>query len=304
MFSESQTQNHWDKLASDETKRDFTRKSWGGLSQISRNHNFLITDDPDYYWIDYMRAKYFPDGHAGDTLSLGCGEGFIERLFKEHGFVFDSVTGVDLSEKCVEVAAQRAQEIELAPDINYIAANLNEYALPEQTYDFIFFFHSLHHVRALEQLLESCAKALKPGGVMMVNEFVGPSRFQWTDEQLRLANEIFRLLPEDLRYDLQNNNIKTEIKRFSVEEMIQHDESEAVRSAEIESVLRKYFNIVEEKNWGGTLNNLILENTAGDYDPVNPYHNAIADLLVHHENYLIKNNLIPSDFKFFIAKPK
>lgn len=304
LFSESQTKKHWDKLASQETKRDFTRKSWGGLSQISQNHNFLITNDPDYYWIDYMREKYFPNGHAGNTLSLGCGEGFIERLFKEHDFVFDSITGVDLSDKCIEVAIRRAHEVELAPKINYIAANLNDYVLPEMAYDFIFFFHSLHHVEALEQLLEGCAKALNSGGIIMVNEFVGPSRFQWTDEQIALANDVFRLLPEELRYDLQNNNIKTEIGRFSVEEMMQHDESEAVRSAEIEDILRQNFNVVEEKNWGGTLNNLILENTAGNYDPANPYHNTIADLLVFFENHLIENDLIPSDFKFFIAKPK
>ncbi|MDG2045626.1 MAG: class I SAM-dependent methyltransferase [Halioglobus sp.] len=298
------SKSHWDNLASPESKKDFNNKSWGGVAQVAQNHNYLITGDQNYYWIDYLKDRYFDQGNAGHTLSIGCGEGYIERLFKERGFSFDSVTGIDLSKKCTEAAQKRAEEIQLAPHIEYITADLNNFVLPERKFDFIFFFHSLHHVEALEKLLENCAQALAPDGILMVNEFVGPTRFQWTKEQLREANKLFKFLPAELRLDLNANKEKMEIKTFTVEEMISIDESEAVRSAEIEVVLKAFFNIVEEKNWGGTLTNLIFDNTAGNFDSKNEYHNSIANLLVHHENILIEKGLFPSDFKFFIGKPK
>lgn len=299
-----QTQTHWDKLASEDWVRDFHRKTWGGIPQIAQNHNYLVTKNPDYYWIDYLRDRYFPGGDAGHVLSLGCGEGHIERLFKERGYRFESITGIDLSEACISVAKQKAREVALASTIEYIVSDLDHYVPAEQKYNFIIFFHSLHHVTALEQLLSGCARALLPGGILMANEFVGPSRFQWTSEQLREANALFRMLPPELRLDLAQNKTKEEIRPLPVEEMIRHDESEAVRSAEIETVLKRYFDMVEERTWGGTLNNLIFENTAGNYDAHNAYHSAIVSLLIHHENVLIEHNILPSDFKVFLARPK
>lgn len=298
------TKSHWDQLATEGSKKDLVNRTWGGLVNIANNHNSLTTGDPGYYWIDYMIDKYFPNKNAGNTLSLGCGEGFIERLFKERGLRFDSITGIDLSEKCIQAALERAHENNLAQNINYFCEDLNAYVPTPNSYNFIFFYHSLHHVTSLNSVLSGCAKALLSDGIMMINEFVGPTRFQWTDLQIEQANSLLKLIPEELRYDLRHKSIKEEVNRPSVEKMIEIDESEAVRSSEIEDVLQEYFEVIEEKNWGGTLNNLIFENIAGNFDEKNPYHKAIIQLLIHHENVLIDQNVIPSDFKFFMLKAK
>jgi 2-polyprenyl-3-methyl-5-hydroxy-6-metoxy-1,4-benzoquinol methylase len=299
-----QTRSHWDKLASEELRRDFTQRSWGSLGSIQRNHNYLVTNDPDYYWIDYVKDKYFKNGNAGHTLSLGCGEGFIERLFKQCGFYFESITGVDLSEKCIETAKQRAHHEMIASKINYLFADLNNYTPSPKSYNFILFFHSLHHIKSLENIMLGCAKALLPNGLLMVNEFVGPSRFQWTDQQIKAANDILNIIPENLRYDLQHHVTKQKIRRPTIDEMISDDASEAVRSADIEKILKRHFDVLEEKNWGGTINNLLFADIAGNFDLQNPYHKALVELLIHHENILIANKILPSDFKFYIAKPK
>lgn len=296
--------SHWDKLADEKSKKDFTQRTWGSLASISLNHNYLVTNDRNYYWIDYLKDKYFPNGEAGDVLALGCGEGAIERLFKERGFQYKSLTGVDISEKCMQAAQQRGEAVALAPRITYTVQDLNHYTPAPASFDFIFFFHSLHHVRELERLLAACARALRPGGLLLVNEFVGPARFQWTKKQLALANALFAILPEPLRYDLSAHRVKNEIKPMPVEEMIKIDETEAVRSADIEKVLKGTFTVIDEKNWGGTLNNLIFTDTAGNYDLKNPYHLAIVELLIHHENVLIENGVLPSDFKVYLARPK
>jgi SAM-dependent methyltransferase len=296
--------SRWSGLASEAFVHDLERVSWSGIPQVHRNHDYLITGSRETYWIDWMRDRYFPSGDAGDTLSLGCGAGHLDRIFKQRGFKFRSFTGIDISEGAIERARVLADEIGLAAAVRYTAADLNRLELPARSFDFIYFFQSLHHIEALEHALGQCQQALRPGGLLLVNEFVGPSRFQWTPRQLEMANQVTVLLPEDLRRDLQGGGVKTEVERPTVRHMMKHDPSEAVRSGEIEALVKAHFDVVGEWNWGGTLNHLVFQNIAANFDPGNAYHCSIAELLVHHENVLIREGVLPSDFKVFVARLK
>jgi hypothetical protein len=77
-----------------------------------------------------------------------------------------------------------------------------------------------------------------------------------------------------------------------------------VRSAEIEGLLKRYFNVVDEWNWGGTLNHLIFQDIAGNFDADNPYHRSIVELLIHAENLFVAERILPSDFRVFVARPR
>lgn len=294
--------SRWAGLASDAFVQDLERVSWSGIPQIHRNHDFLITGSRDLYWIDWLRDRYFPDGEAGDTLSLGCGAGHLDRILRQHGFRFRSFTGIDISAQAVDRARTLARDIQLAPTIYYSAADLNHLELPPNRYDFIYFFQSLHHIEALEHALAQCQRALRPSGLLLVNEFVGPSRFQWTDRQLELANAIIAVLPEELRRDLLNGATKATVERPTVRHMVKHDPSEAARSGEIETLVKAHFDVEGEWNWGGTLNHLVFQNIAGNFSQENAYHRSIIELLIHHENVLIREEFLPSDFKVFLAR--
>ena len=74
--------SRWAGLASEDFVHDLERLSWTGIPQVHLNHNYLITGDRNTYWVDWMRDRFFPDGDAGDTLSLGCGAGHLDRIFK------------------------------------------------------------------------------------------------------------------------------------------------------------------------------------------------------------------------------
>jgi hypothetical protein len=84
--------------------------------------------------------------------------------------------------------------------------------------------------------------------------------------------------------------------------MVNHDPSEAVRSAEIESLLKAHFDVHHEWNWGGTLNHLVFQDIAANFDQENACHRSIIELLIHHENVLIREGHLPSDFKVFLAR--
>src|SRR5262249_7147185 len=212
--------SHWNRLASERFVQDLERISWTGIPQVHSNHNYLITGDPDAYWVDWLRDRYFPDGFAGDALSLGCGAGHLDRILKGRGFKFRSLTGIDISPRAVERAQEFADQIGLAPSVRYLAEDLNHYELPARGFDFVYFFQSLHHIEALEHVLQQCQQALRPGGILLVNEFVGPSRFQWTRRQVEMANVLTALIPKELRRDLANGGIKTRVACPSVEQMV------------------------------------------------------------------------------------
>jgi SAM-dependent methyltransferase len=292
----------WARLASDAFVKDLDRVSWSGLPQVHLNHNALITGRRDVYWVDWMRDRYFRGGDVGDTLSLGCGAGHLDRIFARRGYRFRSFTGIDVSGEAVARARDLAVETNLAPAVTYLAADLNRHELPAGSFDFVYFFQSLHHIEALELALDQCRRALRPGGTLLVNEFVGPSRFQWTDRQLDEANAVFVTLPEELRRDLTRGGVKRRIVRPSVAQMLAYDPSEAVRSAEIEPLLASRFDIFERWNWGGTLNHLVFQDIAGNFQPDHAAHGAIVELLIHHENTLVGEGLLPSDFKVFLAR--
>ncbi len=294
----------WSGLASDAFVHDLERVSWTGIPQVHLNHNYLVTGSRDVYWVDLIRDQFFPRGHAGDALSLGCGAGHLDRILKDRGFTFRSLTGIDISEPAVRRARELGEQVRLAPVLRYAAEDLNQVSLPESSFDFIYFFQSLHHIEALEHVLTQCRRALRPAGLLLVNEFVGPSRFQWTSQQLEMANQITALLPEELRRDLREGGIKARIERPSLQHMVRHDPSEAVRSSDIEPLLPQYFDVVREWNWGGTLNHLVFQNIAANFDPANAGHRGIVELLIHHENVLVQERVLPSDFKVFVAKPK
>jgi hypothetical protein len=65
-------------------------------------------------------------------------------------------------------------------------------------------------------------------------DIIGPSRFQWTDAQLRIINDELRRLPKGLRRLISNRRkVKERVRRKSVHEIVTADPSEAVRSSEI-----------------------------------------------------------------------
>ena len=122
----------WDQLANEEFVRDLTRRSWTGIPEVHLNHNYRVTGDRNIYWVSWLRERYFSDGFAGDTLSLGCGEGNVDRVLKDCGFTFRSFTGLDISPKAIERACKLADEKGgLAPRTTYATADLNVHTLPK-----------------------------------------------------------------------------------------------------------------------------------------------------------------------------
>jgi len=303
-MNEDASRTAWSFLADEELARRRVRLNWSGINLNHRYYNYLVSGNPDLHYLVYFIERYIKN--PVKVLSLGCGNGHLERVLLDFHIPCTTMQGIDINPDLVEYASQEASKRGYA-NLVYTTADLNHISLPARSFDLVIFFHSLHHVENLEGVLENVGATLTDEGLLLVVDFIGPTRWQWTDQQMRITQELLDILPDELRIDLHegaSGQLKTVISRPLIEDVVKTDPSESIRSGEIMQFLRNRFDILEEKPMGGTLLNLLFDGTAGNFDESNPLVCALIRCLQKTEELLIRNNVIPSDFVFMVLRKK
>jgi SAM-dependent methyltransferase len=270
--------------------------------------NPQISGRADQGWLAWLREKYFPQP-AERGLSLGCGRGVLERRAVEINLC-RTLDACDLSPDAIAAAEADAKGAGLADRLRFFVADLNVVELAPASYDLILCPMSLHHVRALERLFAQARAALRPGGLLVLNEYIGPAQFQWPEKQLRYANELLQRLPERYRRNLDpswwrrlREPYREEVRRRPRWRVAAEDPSESVRSAEIVPLLEREFVIVERRDYGGTLLQLVLDRIVGNFEDTEEDRRVLT-LLCQAERALILAGELTSDFTLILARPK
>jgi len=291
----------WGDGAGASTWRSVHRLHWTQHPRVQERLNFLVSGSPYKNRFEYFMERYLSGRMpVARALTLGCGHGELERGLAPYSFA-SRHEGVDISDGAIAEATRLANEAGMST-ISYSIADINSIALPKDSYDVIFGVGSIHHTARLEHLFEQVAQSLKPGGFFFLDEYVGPSHFQWTDAQLAAINVATALLPARYRMCVDNPaEPKPIVKRMSVAEMNAIDPSEAVRSSEIAELLPKYFNVLETKGVGGSLLHLLLEHIAGNFDENDPAAMTQLQSLFDVEDQLIAAGTLQHDFAVIVA---
>lgn len=300
--SNDKTKKFWDKESG--TWEIGKGIHWTELIAIHERLNIKMSGhryiDLYAYLIKFLKER----GHdlpLERCLTLGCGAGDFERSLSKHNFCVRH-DAYDISEGAIEKAKNKAREEGLS-HIFYTAEDINAISLAPEAYDVVFGISSVHHLADLERVFAEVRKSLKPGGFFVLHEFVGPTKFQWTDLQLNIINGALQMLPD--KYCLNRKDgvtIKKKHWRPTVEEMDIVDPSEAIRSAEILTVLPSYFEILEKKDLGGTVLHLLLDGIAGNFDYDNPADMRMLRMLFEIEDAFMDIGAIQSDFALVIAR--
>ncbi|MCC7175609.1 MAG: glycosyltransferase [Bryobacterales bacterium] len=234
------------------------------------------------------------------VLELGCGDGaHLYKLAKE-GYA-QSITGLDLEESRFAATAERCRAEGI--DVSYMACDVNRVRLPEISFDLICGIHCVHHFERLEHIFEECNRALADDGFVVFEEYVGPNRFQWTEEQLKLTRLMLGLLPEQMRI-YPHGMLKNEEGRSTVEQVIAVCPSEAIRSEDIVPLFGRFFNPVVNNPLGGTIQQLLYNGIIQNFPDEDPNALHFIDCINALEQAYIGRGILPSDFVLLVGRKK
>lgn len=119
---------HWTEYSARFTGRE-TGLFWLENPEIHKHINRRVSGDPNIDWVRYTLQKYF-DGRLPLTrcLSLGCGEGRLERTLGTLG-TFRQCDAYDMSGGSIDLAKRRAEAAGFK-NISYSVADVNQLEAP------------------------------------------------------------------------------------------------------------------------------------------------------------------------------
>jgi len=270
---------------------------WLDSPQVLRNYVFPQFQGRN--WYEYIAARYCPQPRALG-LSLCCGDGEVERNLIRYR-ICQACEGVDISPDAIAVAQQRAEASGMSQVLTYRVSDVERARGEPARYDLIVAWMALHHLRNLRHVFREVRRALKPEGIFVVNEYVGPSRFQVPDRQVAFINSLLSELPADLRRK-PTGEVKERFDRPPIHQIVRHDPSEAVSSHRILPLLRRHFAMAECVGYGGTVLNWLLEGIVQNFREDDPEHRAHLERLYAAERELLGTGRFASDFAFVVAQ--
>lgn len=301
---ENKKKSFWNFLSSPKALNKRNKNDFSGLELTHEFHNYLVTGKRNYNYLAYFKDKYLFDAKP-IIASLGCGSGHLERtLINNFNYAYEEIHGFDINPHLIEFANQESKRLGL-DHVNYFLMDLDKPQLNPSYYDLIIFFHSLHHVENLEKSLKEVKKALKNNGLLLIVDFIGPSRFQWSDKQIEIAQELLDIIPFKYKRVLSvtetASSHKTKITRPSPDEVAQGDPSEAVRSSDIMPIVANEFRIIEKKFMGGTLLSLLFHDIAGNFNETDDSDKSIILLMQKIEELALRESILESNYIFLVA---
>jgi len=275
---------------------------WYDIPLVKERLNRLVSGDPHIDHRQYILARHLEGKSGLIALSPGCGTGANELGWAETG-VFARIDACDLSPNRIQEASRMAGQKGLSQVLNFFTADAHGLSPQPGTYDVVMFEGSLHHIDRVHEMLARVKDWLKPGGLLVVRDFVGPSRFQWSERQLQVANGLLALIPPALRTQWKTGELKKKIFAPSRLRLRLADPSEAVDSASIIPALEEQFRVLEMKAMGGTILQLLFSDIAHHFCGDNPIARDLFDRCCAIEDLLLTINDIHSDFILAVCAP-
>lgn len=274
---------------------------WWSIPAVRRRWNRLVTGSEEVDFPTYVTERHLRGGANRSALSLGCGLGGRELRWAELG-AFAHIDAFDISAVQVEEARRRAALAGLGELITFSVADFAT-LVRKRHFDVVIAEHSLHHLAPMPEVVEKVRELLVPGGLFLVDEYVGPQRFQWTTTQLAAAQELLERFPERYRRT-PDGGTKASVVRPSKLWMRFTDPSEAIDSARIGRSLHRCFDVIEERPYGGAVLHLALADIAHNFlDPTEETAQVLRDAF-EFEDRLMAAGTVGSDFAAYVCRKR
>lgn len=134
-------------------------------------------------------------------------------------------------------------------------------------YDLVYWDNALHHMMDTRAAVRWSKSVLKPGGVLVVNDYVGPNRFQWSERGLSWASHVRSILPAHFVRDAgEPSRLLRTCARPNADAIARTDPSESADSENIIDALRYEFPSGTLWWLGGYIYHLALADLIWNFD--------------------------------------
>lgn len=178
------------------------------------------------------------------AVSVACGNGRKEMDLIVAGLV-ESFVLFELAEKRAEDGREIAARLGIADRVEFRVEDVfatGSNPLPDGAVDLVVWFNALHHMFDTPRAVEWSHRVLKPGGAFLMDDYVGPDRFQFSDEVVSMAHMVRSTLPDEV-FEHDGDYTPRGRKRplATPEAVISVDPSEAADSARILPAVSRWF---------------------------------------------------------------
>lgn len=243
-----------------------------------------------------------PISRQGAWLSLHCGGGGLEFLATQRG-LFAALDGFDPAPEAI-AAARAWVQFHGVGGVRFEVGGVPDLPLAENAYDLVLSQYSLHRLADPAAFFARLDAALRPGGWLILNEYVGPKYFQYTARQLRIVEELLATLPPRLRVHWPTGGQKTLHVPPPVAHFLEAAPLEAVSSEAIVGEVSRRFVLESRRDYGGSILNPLLAGIIGNFDPAREDDLALLRMLAATERMLLREAALPSDFAVLVARKR
>jgi SAM-dependent methyltransferase len=248
---------HWDNQTNASRP---SRTRWWESKTILRHINRIVCGEP----LDGASAGFHlllqrmrPGGYPR-AVSVGCGAGYKEASLVTSGLVQEFFL-YEISSERVQQGKAFAKSRGIEHRMHFVQEDA--FVSCRDHFDLVYWNNALHHMMDVPAAISWSHDRLAPEGVFAMDDYVGASRFQWSDYSLHVATRFREALSAD-----QLGNNPSRVARPSLEKLIEMDPSEAADSERTVPALSATFANLEYFPTGGAI-----------------YHPALNDVLTNIE---------------------
>jgi len=269
---------HWSQVAKTSNP---SRTRWWESPAIKQHINRLVCGEPISGFGQGLTRKAMSYGKSYNLgVSVGSGTGSKEMNLIQQGLVKNFIL-FELSDERIKQGKLLAEKLGLSKNVVFVQEDYLKAKLPENV-DFVHWNNALHHMFDVYESVKWSYDILEYGGMFYMDDYVGPSRFQYSDEVLALLTRIRSLLPKRYLSNPRDSSklLSSKIVRCDPEKLIAIDPSEAVEPDKILETVKHYFPSVKITQTGGYVYLACLGDIIHNIDEENETDKAILDLLM------------------------
>lgn len=238
-------------------------------SGVVRHINNVVCGEP----IDGMHAGFhrkliarMKNGHARKAVSVGCGDGQKEIGLVRSGLV-DEFHLYEISSVRIEAGRKAAANFGLSDRVHFHPEDAFE-VCSDTDFDLVYWNNALHHMMDTREAVEWSFDRLADDGLFAMDDFVGPSRFQWSDRMIEYGELVRSWLPDEhfIHPNDPTETFQRRIQRPTIAAMIATDPSEAADSSNIIPSIQAVFPFTSIQLTGGVIYHVGLNDVLSNLD--------------------------------------